>query len=105
MASRSNRDWAPGDPLPEGKLSFGVQLGVGFLSFFVVLGLATMGGFVTENAAVFFALTLIGFFAVGLSARAKHYGRGVLFGVLIALGLCLLSAGLCLATFSLGPMN
>lgn len=98
---RSVPDSTRGAPPPRGSIAFGVQLGLGCISFFAVLGLGVLAATLTESGWVFMAVVLLGFFAVGVAARNMSCGRGILLGILIAMGLCLLSAGICIATFHL----
>jgi hypothetical protein len=85
----------PSGPQPAGNMPFGAQLVIGFFSFFWILAIGIYVAVATASGAAFGVVMVLGILAAVLFTLLKFRWRGFLVGVLIALGLCLLLAGLC----------
>jgi hypothetical protein len=101
---RSSCDGQSGHRSSPGYRSFGAQLVVGAFWFFVFLAVAVLIVAATDSF-VALAVVPLGLLVTVRSAHEQGHARGVLFGILIALGLCLLLVGTCMANLHLGSMN
>jgi hypothetical protein len=80
---------------------FVLQLVLGVFAFFALLALGVTLSVTTNHPAGFVVVTLLGGPALTVLAWKKWHWRGFPAGMLIALALCLLLAGLCAAFVAL----
>lgn len=84
-----------GVPRPAGKVPFIAQVAIGFCYFFIVLATGFTATIVTQTFTAFVVVAVPGLIGSVLFMLLKCRWSGFLVGVLIALGLCLLLAGIC----------